>query len=125
MPLLLADKIRARREELGLSKASLGRAVGVTGQAVSLWEAGARQVSLEVLAQLASALHVEPHDLLSKSQITQIDPAILAKSLASFEAVEALTELTIGQKAKVIAFIYSKGGVVSSSDALALCRLAM
>ena len=125
MSLLLADKIKARREELGLSKASLGRAVGVTGQAISLWESGARQISLDVLGQLAAALGVNPQELLPGPEIAPIDPRILALSLISLDSVAPSLSATLSneQKAKIIAFIYGKGGEAPKEEVLALCRL--
>jgi transcriptional regulator with XRE-family HTH domain len=51
-----ARNIRSRREALALTQFGLAERAGVTQTAVSYWEAGKRQPSLDDLELLASAL---------------------------------------------------------------------
>lgn len=48
--------LRRKRKALHLSLAALGRTLGVTHQAVSLWEQGKTVPSIDLLPGLASAL---------------------------------------------------------------------
>src|SRR3546814_719114 len=121
----LADQIRARREQLGLSKAALGRAVGVTGQAVSMWESGARSIPLDTLERIAGALGTSAVQLQGGNDSGHISHVVLAASLESLEAATPLPSvaLTVQQRANVLCYIYEKGGSVSASEVVALIRL--
>ena len=125
MSLEIADRIRSRREALGLSRAALGRVLGVTGQAIANWESGARQVSLELVGQLAAALHTTPHELIGSQQTAPIDPGVLAQALACLDSVAATlgVPLSHDQRARILSFLYSTGGALPAEDVLALCRL--
>lgn len=54
----LGEEICRLREQAGLSKAALGRVLGVSGAAISQWEAGVTKPSPKSLAEFARALHV-------------------------------------------------------------------
>lgn len=58
----IGQRIRERRDELGLSQRDLGRRLGLSsevgGVAVARWEAGTRTPNLESVRKLASALRV-------------------------------------------------------------------
>lgn len=56
-PRVIPERITEAREALGLSMADLGRAVGVTRQAISYYETGAKQPETDVLAQLGHTLN--------------------------------------------------------------------
>lgn len=56
-PQVIPERITEAREALSLSMADLGRAVGVTRQAISYYETGAKHPEAEVLAQLGHALN--------------------------------------------------------------------
>jgi Zn-dependent peptidase ImmA (M78 family)/transcriptional regulator with XRE-family HTH domain len=56
-PRVVPERITEAREALSLSMADLGRAVGVTRQAISYYETGAKHPEAEVLAQLGHALN--------------------------------------------------------------------
>lgn len=57
-------RLRKAREDKGLSKAELARRIGVTRQAVTMWESGNAEPTAENLRNLAINLDVE-HDWLS------------------------------------------------------------
>jgi transcriptional regulator with XRE-family HTH domain len=54
----LGERVKARREELGLTQLQLAQALGVTPQHISVIEKGKRSPSLESLAKLAQELGV-------------------------------------------------------------------
>jgi Zn-dependent peptidase ImmA (M78 family)/transcriptional regulator with XRE-family HTH domain len=56
-PRVIPERITEAREALSLSMADLGRAVGVTRQAISYYETGAKQPEADVLAQLGKTLN--------------------------------------------------------------------
>jgi Zn-dependent peptidase ImmA (M78 family)/DNA-binding XRE family transcriptional regulator len=62
----LAARLRDFRVEAGLSQAGLARRLGISQAAVSNWESGARQPSLDDLYVLADELDVEVFDLLPR-----------------------------------------------------------
>jgi class 3 adenylate cyclase len=67
MPLLLSqmgDRIRLRREKLGLTQRDVASALQVTNQAVSKWERGENGPDIEALAGLARVLGVSVDYLL-------------------------------------------------------------
>jgi transcriptional regulator with XRE-family HTH domain len=61
----VGNRIRARREQLGLSQAALADRLSRTQTAISYWEAGRRSPDVEDLVALADALDLEPGDLLA------------------------------------------------------------
>ena len=54
--LMLGERIRSRRRALGLSQASLGRAVGLTFQQIQKYERGVNRVSVSTLTAICQAL---------------------------------------------------------------------
>jgi transcriptional regulator with XRE-family HTH domain len=61
----LADRIKGRREELGLSRDELAALAGVSRQAIWYWERGDRKPSFLAIRLLSSALGVSPEHLLA------------------------------------------------------------
>lgn len=60
-PKLLGDRIRARREELGLNPVDLAKAAGVSISAVLQWESNkTKNLKLEYFFAIADFLKVEP-----------------------------------------------------------------
>jgi Zn-dependent peptidase ImmA (M78 family)/DNA-binding XRE family transcriptional regulator len=55
-PRVIPERITEAREALALTMADLGRAVGVSRQAISYYETGAKQPEADVLTQLGQAL---------------------------------------------------------------------
>lgn len=47
------NRLKELRKENNLSQRELGKAIGVTGQAISLYERGDRQLKLKILERLA------------------------------------------------------------------------
>lgn len=60
----IGNKLRIRRRQLGLSQEHVAFQAEISPTYLSQLEAGARNPSLEVLLQLASALRVELYELL-------------------------------------------------------------
>jgi DNA-binding XRE family transcriptional regulator len=49
------EKVKALREALGYTQDEFGKLIGVTKQAISLWEAGTVAPNLDSLVKIASA----------------------------------------------------------------------
>lgn len=60
--LQLVDKLRSRREELGVSQIALASKLGWPQQRVSAVEAGARRLDVLEFLRLASALGMTPEE---------------------------------------------------------------
>ncbi len=70
---LLAEKVRARRQELGISSGSeLGRRAGVDQSLISRIESGKRLPSLDDLAKIAAALKVPAEDLVLLADVDDL-----------------------------------------------------
>ncbi len=74
----VGNRIRARREELGLSQAALADRLSRTQTAISYWEAGRRSPDVEDLVALADALDLEPGDLLTAAPV--VSPRVLFRA---------------------------------------------
>jgi Zn-dependent peptidase ImmA (M78 family)/DNA-binding XRE family transcriptional regulator len=74
----VGNRIRARREELGLSQAALAERLNRTQTSISYWEAGQRSPDVEDLVALADALDLEPGDLLTDAPVTS--PRVLFRA---------------------------------------------
>lgn len=59
------QRVRARRTELGLSQMALADQVGLHFTYVSSVERGERNISLENIVRLATALQVDPGELVT------------------------------------------------------------
>jgi transcriptional regulator with XRE-family HTH domain len=81
----LGQRIKARREELGLTQLQLAQALGVTPQHISVIEKDKRSPSLESLAKLAQELGVTT-DFLITGKLT-----ILTDSISVIKADDKLT----------------------------------
>lgn len=63
----IADIIRMRRKDLGMSLEQVGKIVGVDRSTVRRWEAGGiANMRRDRLAKLAEALQIEPTDLVGE-----------------------------------------------------------
>lgn len=60
---MLQTFIKERREAKGISQSELARLVGLSRQAVSLWESGSRIPSLDSLEAVANVLECAIGDL--------------------------------------------------------------
>lgn len=74
----VGNRIRARREELGLSQAALAERLNRTQTSISYWEAGRRAPDVEDLVALADALDLQPADLLARTSATS--PRVLFRA---------------------------------------------
>jgi Zn-dependent peptidase ImmA (M78 family)/DNA-binding XRE family transcriptional regulator len=74
----VGNRIRARREELGLSQAALAERLNRTQTSISYWEAGRRSPDVDDLVALADALDLEPGDLLAGAPVTS--PRVLFRA---------------------------------------------
>ncbi len=61
---IIRENVRARREEIGMTQLQLAAKVSMTGPAISQIERGHCSVSVEVLANIAQALGIQPSRLL-------------------------------------------------------------
>ncbi len=79
----LGDRIRARRERLGLKQQDLANALDISPQAVSKWERGENAPDITVLKPLARLLDVSADWLLSvhDEPRTEFNAAVLASSV--------------------------------------------
>lgn len=60
----IGEMIRAKRKACGISMAELGRRIGVTAAAISRYELGQRELTLDTIQTIADALNVHIFDLL-------------------------------------------------------------
>lgn len=56
----MKNRIKECRKSEGMSQAELGKRVGLSRQAIGLYEIGLRRPSLEIWEELADALGVNP-----------------------------------------------------------------
>lgn len=99
------QRIKKRREELGLSLADVARPVGVNKSTVQRWESGGMNAGQDKLAKLAVALHTTPEYLLGWTD----DPDVQIET----ELAAATADLTQDERKAVlnyIAFIKSQRG---------------
>lgn len=111
-------RLREAREDLRLSQAALAAALGITQAAVSNWEAGLRQPSLDDLYAVAGVLGVEVLDLLPRlshggrvpvraalrAAVAQLDQVELGEAVEAFvDAAEQLERpaITAATKAEI------------------------
>ena len=65
---MLGDNIRKYRKANNLSQEELAERLGVSRQSISLWETGKTQPSIDMLANLASAVDVSVDALLAATE---------------------------------------------------------
>lgn len=68
----IGERIGQLRKQAGLKQEELGRAVGVTTQAVSRWECGGAP-DIELLPAIADTLHVSVDELFGRTPVAQTD----------------------------------------------------
>ena len=122
----IAANITKRREQLGIAQSELARLVGVSAATMSRWESGASGPSRGNLDRLAAALQTTPSSIHGPSDCAaEIDVATLARGLDSLELAlgKRFSSLSSVQKAKMLAFVYSRGGEITAGEARALAEL--
>ncbi len=68
------DRVKRRREELGLSQPQLARRIDVSDKTISRWETGQDAPTPERLDRLAKALHANPIELAFSVELEQVEP---------------------------------------------------
>ncbi len=99
----LGERIKVRREELGLTQLQLARALGVTPQHISVIEKNKRAPSLDSLAKLAQELGVTTDYLITGtesviSDVTSIIKVDIGLSLDVKKALITLIEQLLTNK---------------------------
>lgn len=92
----VADAIREAREERGWNQSELARRLNKTQTAVSYWENGKRQPSLDDLIEIAEALDTPLFSLLPPGRAQRQAPALLratAERLGARELEDAVDDL--------------------------------
>jgi transcriptional regulator with XRE-family HTH domain len=91
----LGERIKERREELGLTQLQLARALGVTPQHISVIEKNKRAPSLDSLAKLAQELGVTTDYLITskESVVSDVISVIKADIGLSLDVKKALITL--------------------------------
>lgn len=65
---MFKERLKTRREELGLSQSDVARAIGLTPQIVSAYECGVKRASGEVVAAIADVLKCSTDYLLGRTE---------------------------------------------------------
>ena len=69
--------LRRRRQELKLLQADVADAVGVTPEAVVMWEGARRRMELSRLPRIAAALQLDARDLCTRA-LAEFHPSVHA-----------------------------------------------
>lgn len=88
---MIAEKMKQLRQRSGLSQEDLGRLLGVSKQAVSMYERGARSVDLETLNKLADIFSVDIN-LLCGRKTSPIKIPVLGYVAAGIP-IQAITDI--------------------------------
>jgi transcriptional regulator with XRE-family HTH domain len=107
------ELIRARRGELGLSQRAVGRAIGVSGEAICFVEAGQRKLHLDKVPALAAALEYDRKELCRMAlrehfpklfselfDAASVEPDVLAEYLDWAAKFHAVSDITIDPGAR-------------------------
>lgn len=104
----VGQRIKLKREERGLSQLELAKKVGYeTKGAVSMVEAGKRELPIEKLCEIAKVLNVSPNWLLGWAE----DPILIKTDLSL--TIDELEDLNPEQLARIrdyIQFVKFEGG---------------
>ena len=84
------DNLRARREELGVTRAELAEAAGITARTLCNYESGVRRPSnMEIVQKIADALGTTTEYLLSNGET----PVVAAHERGGARAAKDINEL--------------------------------
>lgn len=64
----MLTQLKIKRKAVGLNQTALAEAIGVTPGAVSQWESGLTNPTLETLVKIATVLHCTVDDLLTETE---------------------------------------------------------
>ena len=115
----LSARIRTARERHGWTQAELGQRADMAAAAVSHFENGVRQPSLESLVRLADALDVSTDELLGRltHAADRVDPVFLRAAqsdVTTYDMVKRITEaLLLADQEKQAASNIPKASSVS------------
>lgn len=88
----IGERIGQLRKKAGLKQEELGKAVGVSTQAVSRWECGGAP-DIELLPSIADTLHVSVDELFGRTPTAQTDiKELLARTLAAYSKEDRMKE---------------------------------
>lgn len=89
----MGDRIQARRKELKINQAALGKMVGVSNVAISQWERGETEPRGDNLLSLAKALQCTPefllHGEIGGSNFSYVAPYVKGRNYPVLSSVQA------------------------------------
>ena len=89
------DNLKARREELGVTRAELAKAAGITSRTLSNYESGARRPSnMEIVQKIADALGTTTEYLLSNGETLVVAAHERGGARAAKDINELVSEVT-------------------------------
>ena len=88
----VADRIRNRRVELGITQTQLAKTAKLTPAAISQFESGSRKPSFDALSKLATALKVTTDYLLCRKQPSYEDILADPKVSVMFRGIMEFSE---------------------------------
>lgn len=83
----IGERIRLRRQEIGLSQEALAQMVDVTSQTISNAELGIKSIRAESIAQIAQALKVST-DYLLLGRVTEYDQNKISQKMAKLTSAQ-------------------------------------
>jgi len=88
----VANRIRNRRMEMGITQTQLAKAARLTPAAISQFESGSRKPSFDAMSKLATALKVTTDYLLGRKQPSYEDILADPKVSVMFRGIMELSE---------------------------------
>ncbi len=89
------DNLKARREELGVSRAELAKAAGITARTLRNYESGERRPSnMEIVQKIADALGTTAECLLSSGETLVVEAHERGGARAAKDINELVSEVT-------------------------------
>ena len=89
------DNLRARREELGVTRAELAEAAGITARTLCNYESGVRRPSnMEIVQKIADALGTTTEQLLSSGETLVVAAHERGGARAAKDINELVSEVT-------------------------------
>lgn len=94
----IGELVANRRNELGISQASLAQAVGLTRTSISNIEQGRQRMLIHTLLDIAVALSVKPAELLPENQ--GVEPINISRNVSASERaiIEAYFRRAVNSK---------------------------
>ncbi len=103
MPDDFKERLRATREQRGLSQTDLAKATGFQPSAISHFETGNRAPSFDNLKRLADALGVSIDYLLGRSPSPEVTTAAAEQIFRDFNKMTSSDQETLAQMAALLA----------------------